>query len=244
MLLSQLAGLMASIASAQAVSKGFNTGNTKTDGAAKTYDDFAAEFKKAQNLPGTTGWNSIRLYTNIQGGTTADPLAAFKAAIDTKTTMLLGMWASAGEEAFANEVTALKAAIEQYGSGFTDLVVGISVGSEDLYRISETGIENDSLVGVGPSVLVDYIEQTRKAISGTSLSAAPIGHVDTWDAWTNGSNTAVAENCDWVGMDTYPYFEYQKDNVSLAKSENCIGLADVAGSSGHQQRQAALLGCL
>lgn len=73
-------------------------------------------------------------------------------------------------------------------------------------------MQNDSDVGVGPDVLVNYIQQTKKAISGTSLSGAPIGHVDTWDAWSNGTNSAVAENCDWVGMDTYPYFEYQKDN--------------------------------
>lgn len=67
-------------------------------------------------------------------------------------------------------------------------------------------------------MLVEYIQQTKKAIAGTGLSGAPIGHVDTWDAWANGTNSAVAENCDSVGMDTYPYFEYQKDNdISNAK---------------------------
>lgn len=145
MLFKQLAGLMATIASAQALSKGFNSGATRTDGTAKSYSDFEAEFKKAQNLPGTSGWGSIRLYTNIQGDTTSDPISAFQAAVDTQTTMLLGIWASAGQETVTNELTALKSAIDQYGKKFTDLVVGISVGSEDLYRISETGIENDSV---------------------------------------------------------------------------------------------------
>lgn len=138
MLFKQLVGLLASVAAAQATSKGFNSGNVRTDGTPKTYSDFEAEFKKGVNLPGTSGWNSIRLYTNIQGGSTADPISAFQAAIDTKTTMLLGMWASGGDEGFNNELTALKSAIDQYGSDFTDLVVGISVGSEDLYRISVT----------------------------------------------------------------------------------------------------------
>ena len=206
MLFKQLAGLLASVASAAAMSKGFNSGAARTDGSPKTYDDFASEFKKGQNLPGTSGWNSIRLYTNIQGGTTADPISAFKAAIDTQTTMLLSIWTSAGEEIVNNELTAIQSAIDQYGTKFTDLVVGISVGSEDLYRISVTGQENDSDVGIGPDELVEYIKQTKKAISGTSMSDAPIGHVDTWDAWSNGTNSAVAENCDWVGMDTYPYF--------------------------------------
>lgn len=198
MLFKQLVGLAAAIVSAQATSKGFNSGNVRTDGSPKSYEDFEAEFKKAQNLPGTSGWNSIRLYTNIQGGTTSDPISAFQAAVDTKTTMLLGIWASAGDETFNNELTALKGAIDQYGSEFTDLVVGISVGSEDLYRISQVGTTNEAGVGVGPDVIVKYIQQTRKAMSGTSLSGAPIGHVDTWDAWANGTNSAVAENCDWV----------------------------------------------
>lgn len=145
MLFKQLTGLLATIASAQALSKGFNSGAARTDGTPKSYEDFEAEFKKAQNLPGTSSWGSIRLYTNIQGGTTADPISAFQAAVDTKTTMLLGIWTSAGEEIVNNELTAIEAAIEKWGTKFTDLVVGISVGSEDLYRISETGIENDSV---------------------------------------------------------------------------------------------------
>jgi len=218
MLFTQLATLAASVASAQALSKGFNSGNLRTDQTPKTYNDFAAEFKKGANLPGTSGWNSIRLYTNVQGGTQTTPISAFKAAIDTKTTMLLGIWTSEDKQKFQNELTALQSAIDEYGSDFTDLVVGLSVGSEDLYRNSVTGQENDSDPGINPDMLVDYIKQVRKAISGTSLSDTPIGHVDTWDAWTNGTNSEVVENIDWVGMDTYPYFEYQKDNdISNAK---------------------------
>ena len=209
---STIFGLAASVASVHALSKGFNSGSTKTDGTPKSYSDFAAEFKKAQNLPGTSGWNGIRLYTMIQGGTTDDPIAAIKAAIETKTEMLLGLWASAGEETIKNELSALSNALDTYGSEFADLVVGISVGSEDLYRNSETGMTNDAGVGVDPDIIVDYIKRTRKAISGTALSDSPIGHVDTWDAWQNGTNSEVVDNCDWLGMDTYPFFEYQKSN--------------------------------
>lgn len=142
-----------------------------------------------------------------QGGTTNSPISAIPAAIKTKTSLLLGLWASAGEEVFANEVQALKSAIDQYGSDFTSLVAGISVGSEDLYRISPTGILNKENPGADPAVIAGYIKQVRDAISGTDLKGATIGHVDTWTAWVNGSNQAVIDACDWIGVDTYPYFQ-------------------------------------
>lgn len=115
------------------VKKGFNYGNTHSDGSAMTQSDFQAEFSRAQNLPGVSGFTSARLYTMIQGGTTNTPISAIPAAIDTKTRLLLGLWASAGSADFDNEVTALTSAITQYGTAFTDLIDGISVGSEGSY---------------------------------------------------------------------------------------------------------------
>ena len=81
------------------------------------------------------------------------------------------------------------------------------MGSEDLYRESPTGIENDSGVGANPADVVNYIAQVKNALSGTSLSDVKIGHVDTWNAWTNSSNNAVIEAVDWLGVDEYPYFQ-------------------------------------
>jgi glucan endo-1,3-beta-D-glucosidase len=111
-----------------------------------------------------------------------------------------------------NEISALTAAIEKYGTSFTDLVVGLSVGSEDLYRISAMGIENDSGVGANPADIIEYIGQVKTALAGTSLSDVLIGHVDTWNSWTNGSNNAVIEAIDWLGVDEYPYFQNTESN--------------------------------
>jgi glucan endo-1,3-beta-D-glucosidase len=86
------------------------------------------------------------------------------------------------------------------------------VGSEDLYRESPTGIENDSGVGANPADVVNYITQVKNALSGTSLSGVKIGHVDTWNAWTNSSNNAVIEAVDWLGVDEYPYFQNTVSN--------------------------------
>ncbi len=93
-----------------------------------------------------------------------------------------------------------------------DLVIGISVGSEDLYRISPIGIENLSNPGEGPDVVVSRINAIRSLISGTALQGKPVGHVDTWTAYVNASNSAVIEACDFIGMDAYPYFQNTQAN--------------------------------
>ncbi|KAF3902170.1 hypothetical protein ABW21_db0206285 [Orbilia brochopaga] len=188
---------------------GFNYGATKANfGPVKVYSDFKEEFDIARQLAGTQGkFNSARLYTMIQGPSKDDPISAFQAAIDTKTTLLLGLWCSAGQEIVTNEINALVKAISQYGTKFTDLVVGLSVGSEDLYRNSVMGIENKSGIGAQPSQLADYISQVRKALANTPLKSVPIGHVDTWTAWVNGTNKAVIDAVDWIGSDAYPYFQ-------------------------------------
>jgi glucan endo-1,3-beta-D-glucosidase len=203
---------IAGAATAQGVSKGFNYGNVFTDGSPKQQADFEAEFNRAHDLPNTSGFSSARLYTMIQGGTTNTPISAIQAAIDTQTSLLLGLWASSSSDVFQNELDALSSAISQYGSALTDLIVGISVGSEDLYRSSAQGIENESGIGEGPAVLVDYIQRTRSVIAGTAASAATVGHVDTWNDWVNVSNTAVIDAVDWIGFNGFPYFENTLDN--------------------------------
>ncbi|KAF2764830.1 glycoside hydrolase [Teratosphaeria nubilosa] len=232
--LSTFVAAAAALATTEAAYTGFNYGSTLTDGSAKQQSDFQAEFSRAKTLQGTNGeFTSARLYTMIQGGTTDTPISAIPAAIDTQTSLLLGLWASAGQADFTNEVTALKSAISQYGSSFTGLITGISVGSEDLYRISPTGIENDSGVGAGPDVLVDYINQVKTAIANTAASGAKVGHVDTWTAWVNGSNDAVISAVDFLGVDAYPYFQNTEANsIDNGKSlffeayDNTVGAAN------------------
>lgn len=213
----QLLSLALAVAASEAAHQGFNYGNLKSDGSVKFQPDFQAEFSTAKNLVGTSGFTSARLYTMIQGGTANTPISAIPAAIAENTSLLLGLWASAGN--IANEIAALKAAIALYGDAFAKLVVGISVGSEDLYRNSIDGVKANAGIGENPDELVSYISQVREAISGTILSSAPIGHVDTWTAWVNGSNSAVIDACDWLGFDGYPYFQNTMDNsISDAKA--------------------------
>ncbi|KAF1824169.1 glycoside hydrolase family 17 protein [Dissoconium aciculare CBS 342.82] len=204
--------LLALVGTVAAVQQGFNYGSTNNDGSPKLQQDFQNEFTRAKNLQGTSGFTSARLYTMIQGGTANTVISAIPAAINTRTGLLLGLWTSAGQSNFDNEIIALKQAIEQYGNAFIELVEGISVGSEDLYRISPTGIINKSGAGANPDDLVKYIQQVRNAISGTPAASKPIGHVDTWTAWVNGSNAAVVNAVDWLGFDGYPYFQNTQAN--------------------------------
>ena len=171
------------------VHKGFNYG-ADTNGAGT---DFATEFAAAQKLPGTSGFNSARLYTMIDYGTTDTPSSAFQAAIDTGTTLLLGIWCSSGQTTVTNELNALAAAVKQYPK-LNGLVVGISVGSEDLYRQSASAAN-----------ILSYISQTRTAMKTAGVNW-PLGHVDTANIWQDSDGQSVIGQIDWIGADVYPYY--------------------------------------
>lgn len=206
-----VAGVLASGASAENY-LGFNSGATLADRSAKFKADFLAEFNTAQKLVNAPGkFNAVRLYTNVQAYSKDDPIQAFEAAIETKTKILLGVWAS-GTDNIDNELSALKKAISKYGKPFTDLVIGMSIGSEDLYRNSETGAKNEAGIGADPDVLLKFINDYKKSVAGTALASVPVGHVDTWDVYVNGTNKKVIDALDWVGVDEYPYYESGKGN--------------------------------
>jgi glucan endo-1,3-beta-D-glucosidase len=191
---------------------GFSTGAFFPDQSAKKQADFEKEFKTAASLVGAPGvFNAIRLYTNIQQGTENSPSEAFPAAIATNTSMLLGMWCS-GTESIDKELAALKSAIDKYGDAFTNLVIAVSVGSEDLYRQSEPGVRNKAGIGNTPANIKKFIDQTRKTLADTPLAKKPIGHVDTYDQFANETNSDVLDAADFWGVNAFPYYEKEKGN--------------------------------
>ncbi|KAI1430531.1 glycoside hydrolase superfamily [Xylaria sp. CBS 124048] len=208
------AGAFASLASASENYLGFNSGATKADNSAKFKADFVEEFQAGQNLKGAPGkFDAVRLYTNIQAYSTSDPIQAFDAAVETKTKLLLGIWAS-GTANIDNEMAALKSGLATHGQALADLIIGVSIGSEDLYRVSATGLANDpTSVGAGPDTIVSFINAFKQNFAGSAIASVPIGHVDTSDAWANGTNKAVIDAVDWLGVDEYPYYENGKNNV-------------------------------
>jgi hypothetical protein len=89
----------------------------------------------------------------------------------------------------------------------------------DLYRITPTGIENESGAGAQPQELINYVQQTRNAIRGTPLDGKPIGHVDTWTVFVNATNNDFISTLDFLGMDAYPYFQSTMANDVGAGSQ-------------------------
>ncbi|KAI6353449.1 hypothetical protein MCOR25_008996 [Pyricularia grisea] len=201
-----LAGMAAMAATMANAIQGFNYGAFFLNQQPKYQVDFEYEFRRAQQLPGTSGWNSARLYTMVQWQTANDVVQAIPAAINTQTSLLLGLWVSGGTQAIENELAALRKAIDQYGTAFTSLVVGISVGSEDLYR------NTNNEVGVDAAYLLNCIQRTRDLIRGTALANVPVGHVDTYNAFLDGRNAAVIPAIDFIGFDGYPYWEQTLPN--------------------------------
>jgi glucan endo-1,3-beta-D-glucosidase len=159
------------INAASASYRGFNYAAQGND-----RESFYEQFSMSTSLPGTTSFSSARLYTMIQEGGNETVIQAIPAALATNTKLLLGLWTSVDENGFAKQLRALESAMTLYGpQGLSDLVIGISVGSEDLYRSSVLGVSSDSGVGQDISVLLGYIEKVRTLLQGSVLQHIPVG---------------------------------------------------------------------
>lgn len=207
--------LLASVLSsaASAVYSGFCYGSHWDSNTPKTYDDFKRAFESAKAIKGAgVTFNSARLFSSLQWGSDK-PSSAFKAAIDTGTTLLLGIWI--GAENTPKELSALDQAFQEHGKDLADLVVGIAVGSEDIFRGSGQCRDNNSgkpcANSASPEDVKSNITLVRKHISEASyaglLEGKPIGHVDI------GAYT-LNEDVDFVGFTAYPY--WNKDNIGNA----------------------------
>jgi len=211
-----IAAIAAATVAQAAAPLGFNYANKNPDGSASTYQNFVDQFKAAQALAGAPDtFNAGRLYTMLDAKDGTSLIPALQAAIDTKTYLLLGMWASGDASGFDKEMSGLKQAI----SSMPDLaqyILAISVGSEDLYRESSIALSKPNpLPGQSPDTMVKYIKSVKDALQGSSWSNVKVGHVDTWNAWVNGTNAEVIDNCDFLGIDTYPYFETDHADNSI-----------------------------
>ena len=208
---SVIAALAATIPSTLAGIKGFNYDSNDLSGAPKSVGTWESEFNAAKSLSGVlVPFTSARLYTSIQPGTSNSPINAFEAAVNTGTSLLLGIWASAGETQISNEIAAIQAAIGAHGDALTSLIAGISVGSEDVYRITPLGVASNAGTGADPATIAGYISQVRSTLN----LGKPVGHVDTYNTYSNSSGwmSNVIAVSDFIGMDAYPYYESTKPN--------------------------------
>ncbi|EAT79683.2 hypothetical protein SNOG_12883 [Parastagonospora nodorum SN15] len=183
-------------------------------GNAKTATDFKAGFGYAHDLKSAMPFNSARLFTCKQQGTNDEYSQAFDAAVETKTNLLLGMWISPAKRGdpldnlIKTELSALGKGFEKHGQALGDLVIGLSVGSEDIFRW-EDDKEN---VGVAAKDVTAAIKKVKDTIASSAfakyMANKPIGHVDT-------AKHSVVDGADFYGITVYPY--WNKDPVANAK---------------------------
>ncbi|RMZ86456.1 hypothetical protein DV736_g6324, partial [Chaetothyriales sp. CBS 134916] len=175
------------LSSASAYIKGFNLGANLPSGACRAQSDWEFAFSKLANYPGE--FKNVRLYASSDCNTLAN---AVPAAINTGTSLLVGIWTEDSDH-YNAEKQALLEAIQQYGS---DWILAVSVGSEDLYRG-----DTDA------NTLASQVHDVRGMLWGLGASDKTVGHVDTWTAWVDSANTPVIDAVDWIGNDAYPYFQ-------------------------------------
>ncbi|KAF2030699.1 glycoside hydrolase, partial [Setomelanomma holmii] len=171
-------------------------------------------FNFAKNLISPITFDSARLFTCITAGTKDKPTGAFDAAVTTKTNLLLGFWISPGERGASldsilqNEMSALAKGFQKHGQDLTVLVIGLSIGSEDIYRWDKN---EDGKVGVSAANVTAAIKKVRDTIASSDfakyMKGKPIGHVDT-------AQWAVMDGADFYGMTAYPY--WAKVNIAEA----------------------------
>ncbi|CAI6334534.1 unnamed protein product [Periconia digitata] len=219
--LSNSTGMVTSNATAHA---GFSYGAFwPKDESPKTYEDFLRLFNQAKSLPGTSvSFNSARLFQTAQWQKPTEPSEAFKAAIETETTLLLGLWLSA----MPTELEALNAAFETHGQKLADLVVGISVGNEDIYRTSpECAKHNDNQpcpMQATPEEVKSNVTAVRDAMKQWDhlfKAPPPIGHTDV-------AQFAAQDGLDFIGTTVYPF--WGNEPIDKAQESTAKTLAEVA----------------
>ena len=114
-------------------------------------------------------------------------------------------------------------------------VVGISVGSEDLYRDSPQGRAHNAGERADSSTIVRYITEVRKNITGTILQDVKVGNVDTYTAWALPENKDTIAAVDFLGHNGFPYFETDFNNsISNALRRLDGGLMTTKALAGKQ----------
>lgn len=216
---------------ASAVSTGFNYGAFWGDpGNAKYKADFLEGFNLARNLSTPVPFDSARLFTCVAANTANDPIEAFDAAVVTKTKLLLGFWISpqnrgdSPDAQVKNEMAALEKGFNKHGQTLADLVIGLSVGSEDIYRWEEKKDESGVSADVVSATIADIRENIASSSFAKYMHGKPIGHVDV-------AKYAVVEGADFYGMTAYPY--WNKDGIDKARDSFQGSLENVKQRAGN-----------
>lgn len=187
--------VLATSTSASEPHRGYNFKSYTADGSTcKNRSDWEYAFSSVKVLP--NGINTARLFYASE----CDSLVnAVPAALATGMQILVGL--DDRDNAFSEEKGALLSALSRYGWNW---LVGVSVGSESLYR-GTTNAED-------LAVKIRDVRGMLKRLPGYPGPAVEVGHVDTTNAWFNTASKPVMIACDFIGVDIYPYFQTESNN--------------------------------
>lgn len=214
----------------QKIFTGFSYGAFWSDGKAKHYQDFLGQFTMARNLPNVpVPFTSARLYQAAQWGPNkTEPSEAFQAAIDTNTTLLVGLWIP-----IDTELDALDNGFKKYGRKLADLVIGISVGSEDIYRGSDECTQKEGkacdMTATADEVMAN-ITRVKKEFRNRGWdklfkTLPPIGHADT-------ARNAALQNADFIGANIFPFWHPDPiENAQVSFNDSLEGVKKRAGKA-------------
>lgn len=218
------------IALTAAVHSGFNYGSMNADNTVRTKEQFIAMFKRAKSIStDPDAFNSARLFMTRhqdKGNFPGKIHPAIEAAVETGTTLLLGLWCGNAEQPpkfdkslFLEELDILDSTLRTHPKKdrILELTVGISVCSEDIYRHPEQ--RNN---------VIDSIKETRSRIRKYS-SKIKIGHADIYR-----DDITVYKDVDFVSINIYPFWEGRDisnkamDTLFGARNETVIAAAEKA----------------
>lgn len=194
---------------------GFNYGAFWSVGSNVKYkNDFLDSFLLARNLKTPIPFDSARLFTCITAGTQNNYTGAFDAAVESKTNLFLGFYTIPSARGISpdaqvkNEMLALEKGFQKHGQALSDLVIGLSVGNEDIYHWEDVKDQDGKPTpGNSAEVISATIDNVRKLIKSSSfakyMQGKPIGHVDT------AQYAASVKGADFIGMTAYPWWANQ-----------------------------------
>lgn len=191
---------------------GWNLPSNNPDTTCKTSSDWAIDFSVINSefrSQYTYGTPAVKIFNTNQCNTTKNMV---QPAIDAKIPVLATVVANeANENRYELDKTALEDAIKLHGC---DWLIGVSVGSEDLYREEITSDR-----------LVEQMNEVRSLIRNYqgNCQTIPIMHADVPQAWRRYKN--VIDASDVILLNAYAYWggvDISRAQLSIRKTINRV----------------------
>lgn len=163
-----------------------------SDGQCKETADYESDFDILNQYT-----NTVRVYAASDCNTLQNIFPALEAK---NFKLLLGVWPT-DDAHFQAEQAALTTYLPQMSK---DVIRGITVGSEALYREDLTATELAAHINTVKDLLKNINDK-----NGESYSSMPVGTADSWNLWVAGYNAPAIEASDFILTNAFSYWQGQ-----------------------------------